>query len=674
MKLILPILASLIMLCTNVVIAQDNTPFKYGDVTATDFSYSKFPVDTSSGAIILSDVGSSNFEGNSKGWFSLIYKVHRRVKVFNQKGHDLANVSIPLYRSSIDNMEETLEKIKGVTYNFENGQVVETKLDADAIFKEKISDNRVIKKFTMPSIKDGCIFEYTYTIKSDYIFNLQPWTFQGQYPRIWSEYTVGIPGFFAYATISQGFHPFHIAKQSESYKNFSVVVNNSSAYSAPETYNISSSISERRWVMRNVPALNEEKYTSSIDNYISKIEFQMSGQQFPNSPYRDIMGNWLTVAKALMEDERFGYKLQKDNDWMNSELKTVVTSKEPMEKAQQIFKYMQSRYKSQGNRGIYLSKTIKDIAKAKTGYISDLNLLLTAMLIHEGIDAQPALLSTKGNGFAHPIYPILDRYNYVVSVVVINKQQFLLDCSVAELPFGQLPLYCYNGSARVIGSEPIPISLSSDSLIEFKSVTIDLKANKGALGWKGTVSTVLGEYESTEKKTYISENGIAKFKKSISDEYTDDYSIDSVVVEGVNVAYEPVSYTGYLTIQPTDGSKLIYFNPNIKGGFKDNPFVSEERKYPVEMPYKMRNVFELTIDIPEGYEVDEMPKNVKVKYDEGDIIFTYQIIKEGNKLIYNSSLNFDRATFAAEEYPDLRSFFDYVVNKYAEQIVFKKKS
>ncbi|MBC7626584.1 hypothetical protein, partial [Ferruginibacter sp.] len=57
----------------------------------------------------------------------------------------------------------------------------------------------------------------------------------------------------------------------------------------------------------------EEKFTTSLDNHISKIEFQMSGQQFPNTVHRDIMGTWARLAESLLKDEDFGEKLDKDN-------------------------------------------------------------------------------------------------------------------------------------------------------------------------------------------------------------------------------------------------------------------------------------------------------------------------------------------------------------------------
>ena len=51
-------------------------------------------------------------------------------------------------------MEEELESVKAYTYNLENGKVVETKLDVKSgVFKDKISKNLVVKKFTFPISK-----------------------------------------------------------------------------------------------------------------------------------------------------------------------------------------------------------------------------------------------------------------------------------------------------------------------------------------------------------------------------------------------------------------------------------------------------------------------------------------------------------------------------------------
>ncbi|MBM3416741.1 MAG: hypothetical protein FJY20_09925 [Bacteroidetes bacterium] len=43
-----------------------------------------------------------------------------------------------------------------------------------------------------------------------------------------------------------------------------------------ERYMISSNVTEYHWVMKNVAALKEEDFTSTIDNHIAKIEFQLT--------------------------------------------------------------------------------------------------------------------------------------------------------------------------------------------------------------------------------------------------------------------------------------------------------------------------------------------------------------------------------------------------------------
>ena len=118
---------------------------------------------------------------------------------------------------------------------------------------------------------------------------------------------------------------------------------------------------------------------------------------------------------------------------------------------------------------------------------------------------------------------------------------------------------------------------------------------------------------------------------------------------------------------------IIYFNPVIKNWYKENPLKSAERKYPVEMPSLTDVNYSLYMEIPNGYEVDELPKSVKVTFNDNEALFEYYISKDESNINLRSHVKFFKATFPPEEYQDLRSFFDYIVKKNNEQIVFKKK-
>ena len=121
-------------------------------------------------------------------------------------------------------------------------------------------------------------------------------------------------------------------------------------------------------------------------------------------------------------------------------------------------------------------------------------------------------------------------------------------------------------------------------------------------------------------------------------------------------------------------SDIIYVNPMFSEGYKENPFKSAQRFYPVEMPYKVDKIFTLQIEVPKGYVVEEIPKSVVVKANEaGDASFEYRLSESGGYVYLRSRLNVKRTWFGPEEYETLREFYSLVVKKHNEQIVFKKK-
>ncbi|MBN8785702.1 MAG: DUF3857 domain-containing protein, partial [Terrimonas sp.] len=184
-KHLLPLIV-LFSFAQNYLIAQDKLNIKFGKITPADFDLSKQKYDTGAAAVIIADIGSSEFDGNNDGWFSLDYKRHTRIKIINKNGMDAANVEIPLYFSG--QREEKVQNIKAVTYTLEGGKVIETELDKKSIFKDKYDKNYMKVKFTLPGVKEGCIIEYSYNLVSDFLQNLQPWEFQGDYPVLWSQY------------------------------------------------------------------------------------------------------------------------------------------------------------------------------------------------------------------------------------------------------------------------------------------------------------------------------------------------------------------------------------------------------------------------------------------------------------------------------------------------------
>jgi transglutaminase-like putative cysteine protease len=650
-------------------VAQEKAPAKFGKISPSDFK-TFYSIDSNANAVIIADVGSTEIVGNLKGSFSLEFKCYRRAQILGKNGYDIGDVSIILYTNG--NAEEELINLKAVTYNLENGKVLETKLEnKSGVFKDKLNKTHVSRKFTFPNIKEGSIIEYQYTIKSDFIFNLQPWEFQGEYPRVWSEYTAGIPEFYYYVTLSQGYQPFHIKDQKGRSMNFTR--SDSRTTGAPERETFTAGVTDYRWVMKDVPALKEESFTSTINNHIAKIQFQLAEVRHPFVP-ENVMGSWTQTTDELLKSEDFGVSLKRDNPWLNDVMSIALRgATTPLEKARRIYAYVRDNMSCTNYNRIGLDQPLKNILKDRNGNEAEINLLLIAMLRKADLEADPVMLSTRSHGYTYELYPLLERFNYVIAQLSINSHTYYLDASEPHMGFGKLGYKCYNGHARVINADATPVEFTPDSLMEKKMTSFFVITDSNG-NISGSAQKSPGFYESCRLRNRIKETSKDQFLSDIKKGFTNETDVSDLFIDSLDKYEEPlfVKYNFDIKHEKED---ILYINPMFGEGYKENPFKSAQRFYPVEMPYTMDETYLLQLQVPEGYEVDELPKQIMVKLnDNDDGVFEYRLSEGNGTISLRSRLRIKRSYFLPDEYNMLREFFDLVVKKHNEQIVFKKKS
>ena len=492
---------------------QKESPFtKFGKISPSNFETKVYAIDSGANAVVLSDIGSAALEGNSKGWFSLVTRRHKVVHILNKNGYDEANVEVHLYTNGSE--EEKLDKVKAVTYNLVNGKVVETSLEKSAIFKEKINKNRLVKKFTMPNVKEGSIIEFDYQVTSDYISNLDPWLFQSSTaPTLWSEFLFTVPEFFSYNFLSRGFHSIDINERKDRTSNFTVRQTQNT--SSTETYNFSAGVTDFRWVMKDVPELKEESFTSSIRNHMSRMEFQLASTQYPLEVH-NYRTSWTELTKGLLANESFGSILNNSNNWLSDDIKPVYASvNSGEEKAKRIYEYVRDNFSCTGNAGyIYMDQSLKNVLKTKKGSVAEINLLLTVMLRYSGLDATPVILSTTKHGYAIEYSPMTSSFDYVIVQLQDNGKTYYLDATDNQLGFNRLPMNCYNGHARLVNESADPLVFSPDSLSETKtSLLIINNDEKGK--WRGRMSQTPGYYGSLDIREKVQAKGKEELFKEV---------------------------------------------------------------------------------------------------------------------------------------------------------------
>src|SRR5690606_34165552 len=125
----------------------------------------------------------------------------------------------------------------------------------------------------------------------------------------------------------------------------------------------------------------------------------------------------------------------------------VASVSNPMERASLIFNFVKSKVKWNGYVGISSKEGVRKAYKDQTGNVAEINLMLTAMLRHAGLNANPVLISTKQNGI--PLFPTLDGYNYVISGIETEQGVILLDASNKYSMPNILPSRVLNWEGRI---------------------------------------------------------------------------------------------------------------------------------------------------------------------------------------------------------------------------------
>ncbi|NDK55170.1 transglutaminase domain-containing protein [Pontibacter fetidus] len=621
---------------------------KYGKVNEAELKMTRFAQDTSAEAIVLSDYGYTRFSFNHE--VQVITERHIRIKILKKSGYDWATIDVPFYVKGGD--RERVSSIKGVTYNLENGQVQKSKLESGAVFEEQHSENWFSKKFTMPNVKEGSVIDVAYTITSDFVYNLREWEFQTTIPTLWSEYHAEIPSYYDYKFLMQGYHPLYSNDK------------NIAASAKPELVN-----NAYVWIMKDVPALKEEKYITTIKDYQSRIEFELQQIVYPGQAARQMSGNWDDVTSDLMMSERFGAQLNRSGFFKSEVAYTMNQHKTPLQLAQALYDQVKSRMNWNGKYTYLATTTTRKAYETRTGNVADINLLLTAMLQEAGLEASPVLVSTRENGRPPKQSPLVNKFNYVVCHVEIDGVSYLLDATEPLMPFGMLPVRALNGEGYLIKKkEHRWVALKPVVYSKFITTDLALKAN-GDMDGQATESA--GGYYAFSVRKSLSDNGEEKFSESLK--RGANYKVGKPMIENKDKLTEALKIKYSISASGNgQDNHIIYLSPLVGHAKTDNPFKVSERVYPVDFGTPVDETIITNYTIPTGYVIDEAPKNVTVSLPNNGGKFTYLVQQEGNTLQVLSRININKPVFYAQEYAYLKEFYNQIIAKHAEQIVLKK--
>lgn len=659
MKKILLIFALMALALTASAQSLDKPNLKWGNPTQEEMSMTSYSPDPEAEAVVLCKTTSQRYDIVA-GDFKLYYQVKCRIKILKNEGKDQANIAIPYYYNGNKlGSREEIESFKGTSFNLVNGKVVKDKVSKDMITHEDISKTRRVMKMTFPKVETGTVIEYEYTINSDFYFNVRDWVVQSSIPVAYTSYEITVPEWFRQSMNMTGHYNLDVNKKTV---NMTFHEGTRSITCNGERYEFQG---------KNLPALKKEPFVFNPLVYGQKVAVEIVGVAIPGVAYKSFAINWDDIDKQLLNDDDFGDVMKKNPLKKEMQEAGIYDMTDRAEKINAIIKLLRSRVKWNEKfslSGSSPSKALKEGSASNT----TLNLMLTAMLNDAGIEAHPAVLCTRDEGPFTPTRPSMETLTTTV-VVIPNGQNFdCVDCSIEHSGINVLnPLMVVN-NARIVHPKIHDwwIDLTTKSIASSRSV-ITASIDENGLVTATRKSVYLDAEADDLRDDYRDAKDEAEFLQERFK--NDNIEIQDYSIENVDDFTKPVNETISFTQQQTCTGDHIYVNQLIFPLISESPFKSETRILPIELPYQENHNISIVFTIPDGWEVEEIPKPIAEVTENNGLAL--KVLSQANEknITVSCRLTNNRLLYAPEEYVGVKMFFDDMQKHSKDMIVLRKK-
>lgn len=620
---------------------QDSIPF--GELTYFDRTFKTYDKDPDAPAVVLYEKGDVFFIVRDNKPY-LVKKYHTKIKILDKRGFTYSNVSIPLLFTN-DNHEDIAD-IQAVTHNY----VAKSYLLEEKIYPSNPEPGILEVNFTFPKVQIGSILEYKYTLLSPFFFKLDSWEFQSTIPKVYSEFKANIPLLYEYNRALVG--DLELCTNQITISDCFYVLGNSFTHGCESLH----------YAMENIPAFkSNQEYTLGASNYFSRLDFELAkikglrgGTKFTTS--------WEDVDREYRTDKDIGKQLRYKGFFGRKIPNHLLKGTDEMTTATNIYNFIRDHYSWNGGFGIYGKVRVKEAFNEKKGNVAEINMSLINLLNSAGIKSNLLLMSTRQLGLPKKTYPVMSDFNYIIAKATINGKDYLLDATSKYHPFGILPFRALNHYGRVMDFSAASywhsITPYSQNGCQIRArVELDLDSNTA----NGGLEMITLGYKAIQTRELKDEKDKEEYLSTVAEKFHNNLEVDSYKLVHERSDEKKISEQLQFRTHIDPIGDRIYFNPFLPIFFKQNPFLEEERSYPVDFGYPRRYKYQINIAIPEGYKIIDFPQKDAIRLGDNMALLEYFYIQDAKEVMLSFDLALNTAYFEPADYELLRELFDRIM-------------
>lgn len=674
MRLRLSILLAVVAICRITCSAQENVNLKFGKPTQQELQMTVYEQDPDADAIVLcrlTDV-SYTIQRNS---FLVDYHEKWRIKVLKPSGVRFAKVVVPyqMNMSVGDNIsgtkitgmslpkpggssnsyfegegvsmtesvldtegDESVESVKATAFNLEGGKLAKASLKKSDIVNTKIDEQNYRMEFTIPSVKEGTVIEYEYTIHSQIFWQLRDWQAQCEIPVVYAKLDMNIPSYLIFNIEDHGIQrlTYTCTVGSQQFK----------IESDPLAKPVSINTNHYVYIGRNLIGMPKDDYVWCVQDHRAGITAELKTYRLPGMAAMDYAKTWEQIDQMLLDDDDLGKQIN-DHSPLRDELASIQDITSPEERAIAVYKEVLIRVKWDGNYELWPRKTSETLQKGE-GNNADINMLLIQSLRDAGLQAFPVVLRQREKGLLPYNFPSFQKLTTFVVGIPCGGTTAYIDASSTGGWLNVLPASLLVEKARIVskGNRSPWVNLQK---VTRSQTTTTIEATLSADG------TISGKTTTFSRGLAVLNHSDGEFAPETKQEvpFTHKCEVDGDAIS--------VSLASLLS---TDSS-----SPTLLPTFS-----SKERLMPVEFPSEETCQVTLNLTLPEGYTLQGEPRQTAITTPDKGISGRISVTTGGNRVQVISLLNISKVSHSEKNYDTLRGIFDMFSEFNNTPLIFKK--
>jgi len=574
-----------------------------------------------------------------------------RIKILTEEGRKYADVEIPYFRDQGNVIAIRARTVRpdGSVVNFAGRAFDKTIVKARDL-------KYVAKTFTLPDVQVGSIIEYRYAydMTENYVYN--------------SHWILSDELFTRRAKFSlKPNHDFSL--------RWSWPVGLPDGTSPPKEEPASHIL---RMESQNIPAFQIEDFMPPANELKFRVDFEYSETNVESDPAKF----WKQRGKKLNgQVESFAGKPKS----LEQEVAHIVAPNDSLEvKAQKLY----ARVQQLRNTSFEVEKTDQEQKRAKAkeagnaeqllkqgyGNGGDITWTYLALVRAAGIEAYPVWASSRSEYFFNPQLMIANQLNSNVVLLKLNGKEVFCDPGTAFVPFGLLP---WNETAVAgLKLDKDGGSFIKTALPESALSKIDRKAEMKMLddgSMAGKVTVTFSGLEAMSRRMEVRNEDEAERKKFLEDQLRE-YIPVGVDVDLTNkpewtnpslplVAIYDLKVPGWASA----AGRRALVPVGLFSATEKQLFEHAGRVHPVYFHYPFEKEDNVSIDLPLGWKVSSVPK--ELNQDAKAVAYVLKVEDDKGTLRLRRMLRCDMVMVEPKLYPALRTFFQTVRTGDEQQII-----